>query len=413
MCGIRLSGERDSIQSIVGPLREVSLDTCETGIQQNRQEGNTNMPQPMAHVFIVDDNTFPVHLEYQFAGTTAGTKRQWSTSLYADIARVRPGDRAYFYLLRQGFYGPFKVDPNGQGVWWDRLDPTFLQDRLQRRLIYRVQVVNDSTYPLGVSEWDALDRYLRDPKHCLWSLVYRKLKGERGCTMIFPWEDDFLLKLIREKNESEGRGPIRCGDDEHLTWDRNKGEVSIVPGPFPKYAPSKPEHITPPEDPMIQLRTASGSEVHLQAFLTRNYGRFPESELIFGPTSSIVWVGNEVACGLGMQKIDLFVINEEQGSRRFRVIELKKEPPNEQTVLQFERYIDWTKRFVPGANHLAIQPILLCRNLKRCPLSNKTITSFREFNTAGLALPIVYIECARDTLSNEMRFYEVDYGARL
>ncbi len=75
--------------------------------------------------------------------------------------------------------------------------PTFLQDRLTLRLIYRVRVVADDVYPLGISEWDALDRYLRDPEHCLWSLVYRKLKGERGCTMIFPWEDDFLLKLIR------------------------------------------------------------------------------------------------------------------------------------------------------------------------------------------------------------------------
>ena len=114
--------------------------TCETGT--NQWQGNIKMP--MAHVFIVDDNTFPVHLEYQFAGTTAGPTRQRSTSLYADIARVRPGDRAYFYLLRQGFYGPFKVDPYGQGVWWDRLYPTFLQDRLRLRLIYRVQVINDN-----------------------------------------------------------------------------------------------------------------------------------------------------------------------------------------------------------------------------------------------------------------------------
>ena len=50
----------------------------------------------VAHVFIVDARTFPVHLEYQFAGTTAGVNKQRSIGLYADIGRVRPNDRAYF-----------------------------------------------------------------------------------------------------------------------------------------------------------------------------------------------------------------------------------------------------------------------------------------------------------------------------
>ena len=368
------------------------------------------MSQPMAHVFIVDNNTFPLHLRYQFAGTTAGIKRARYVSLYADIARVRPGDRAYFYLLRQGFYGPFRIASDGQGVWWDRLDPTFLQDRLTLRLIYRVRVVADDVYPLGISEWDALDRYLRDPEHCLWSLVYRKLKGERGCTMIFPWEDDFLLKLIRGRNERQGKALLRCEDDEHLTWNPGTGEIEVLPGSFPEYDSPNPEHISSPEGPVTKVRLASGSETHLQAFLTQNYGRFPESEIVFGPTSTLCWVGNEVACGLGMQKIDLLAINEEQNGSTFRIIELKKAPPNTQSVWQLERYIDWTKRFVLGADSSSIQPILLCRNLKRLSLSRKVANSFREFYATGLALPVKYIECTRREDSDGVRFYEVDYG---
>jgi hypothetical protein len=366
----------------------------------------------MAHVFIVDENTFPVHLEYQFAGTTAGLKRLRYVPLYADIARVRPEDRVYFYLLRQGFYGPFRIDPDDQGVWWDKLDPTFLQDKLGRRLIYRVRVVADDVYPLAISEWDALDRYLRDPEHCLWSLVYRKLKGERGCTMIFPWEDDFLLALIKERNERETREPLRCRDGEHLTWDRATGEIRVVSGPFPAYNPGNPDHIGSPEDPLARLRTASGSETHLQAFLTQNYGRFPESDIVFGAESTICWVGNEVACGLGMQKIDLFVINEEQGTRKFRIIELKNDLPDAQMVWQLERYIDWTKRFVPGADSDNIQPALLCRNIRGRRPSRGVIDSFHEFNSAGFALPLEYIECSRSADSDGMTFYRVDYGAR-
>src|SRR4051794_5403011 len=108
------------------------------------------MSTQMAHVFIVDADTFPIHLQYQFAGTTAGAKKQRSIGLYADIARVRPNDRAYFYLLNSGFFGPFRIDPDNRGVWWDKLDPTYLQDRLQKRLIYRIKVVADNTYPLGI-----------------------------------------------------------------------------------------------------------------------------------------------------------------------------------------------------------------------------------------------------------------------
>ena len=103
-----------------------------------------------AHVFIVDGKTFPVHLEYQFAGTSAGGREKWFP-LYADIARVRPGDRVYFYLLREGFYGPFRIDPDEGYVWWDREDTTYLQERLGRRLIYRVKVISDDPYPLPVS----------------------------------------------------------------------------------------------------------------------------------------------------------------------------------------------------------------------------------------------------------------------
>lgn len=70
-----------------------------------------------AHVFIVDDNTFPVHLQYGFAGTGArehalvdfnnspstvlfaGNKHPGEHNLVgmiADINRVRKGDRVFF-----------------------------------------------------------------------------------------------------------------------------------------------------------------------------------------------------------------------------------------------------------------------------------------------------------------------------
>ena len=365
------------------------------------------MPQPMAHVFIVDPSSFPIHLEYQFAGTYAATQR--NIGLYADIARVRQGDRAYFYLLKQGFYGPFRIDPNSKGVWWDKLNPTFLEQLLGRRLIYRVEVVADDTYPLAVSEWDALDRYLRDPERCIWSLVYRKLKGARGCTMIFPWEDNFLLELIKDTNEKAGRTPLRINDGRHISWNPVSNEIEIRAGSFASYDVPSDDHVSPPEDPLRDV-LLQGRESYLQAFLTGNYGHFPDSEVVFGRTETVAWVGNEVACGLGMQKIDIFVINENQNGPLFRVIELKKNPPDERTVWQLARYVDWTKRFVRDAASHNIQPILLCRNLSRLPLSPDTRRSFREFNDAELGLPIKYVECGKGEDPIEIRFREVEYA---
>lgn len=63
-----------------------------------------------------------------------------------------------------------------------------------------------------------------------------------------------------------------------------------------------------------------------------------------------------------------------------------------------------------GADSSNIQPILLCRNLKRLSLSRIIANSFREFNAVGLALPVKYIECTRCEDSDGVRFYEVDYG---
>jgi len=65
------------------------------------------------HVFIVDDNTFPVHLKYLFAGTGA-KDRDMHIGLLSDIKRVRPNDLVIFYIeatekIKGGFYGIFRI----------------------------------------------------------------------------------------------------------------------------------------------------------------------------------------------------------------------------------------------------------------------------------------------------------------
>lgn len=227
--------------------------------------------------------------------------------------------------------------------------------------------------------------------------------------MIFPWEDDFLLGLIRQKNEAVGMHALEIKEGIHLTWNPSSAEIEVRKGNFPEYAPPRDDHISAPEDPAERLRLAAGSESHLQAFLTKNYGNFDNSQAIFGPTESLVWVGNEVACGVGMQKIDLFAINGDEPQRQFKVIELKIDPPTATTVFQLEKYIEWTRRFVPGATEGNIEPILLCRNLNQTPLPQDVKDSFHSFNQAHLALPVKYVECT-NTRDDSLRFLEVRYN---
>jgi RecB family endonuclease NucS len=107
------------------------------------------------------------------------------------------------------------------------------------------------------------------------------------------------------------------------------------------------------------------SEKHFQAFILQNLqiennNFYPE---IFG--KNIVWIGNEVFAGSGMQKIDIMTIERiNETSYLFRIIELKH-PKSEisSSVSQLEYYINWAREdigvHVRGAYRFNIKPILL------------------------------------------------------
>jgi hypothetical protein len=68
------------------------------------------------HVFIVNDQTLPKHLEYMFVGTSAG-ERENNISLLADMMRVKGGDFIFFYIegnqrVKGRFFGVFKALDN-------------------------------------------------------------------------------------------------------------------------------------------------------------------------------------------------------------------------------------------------------------------------------------------------------------
>ena len=199
------------------------------------------------HVFIVDAYTFKYHLEYQFAGTGAKDKRidfngSRTTELYhttednlvgmiADSQRIRKGDYVIFYLQRNSsrgifegkFYGIFKTKENL--AFLDNNDEEqFLKNELRKSLTFRILIEPYQVYAKGVTEWEALDeiKQIHSPNQMLWSLIYRKLKGNRGNTMITIYEDERLFKLIRDKNHRHTFNANR------FTFDFEKQEMTDI-----------------------------------------------------------------------------------------------------------------------------------------------------------------------------------------
>lgn len=125
-------------------------------------------------------------------------------------------------------------------------------------------------FPRGITEWQALDeiRNLTSPNQMLWSLIYRKLRGNRGNTMITIYETERIVDLLRREN---------------------------------------------------------GNRAHLQMYIVQNIGRNPSIDNALGISDNVEWIGNEVACGVGMQRIDIMVS--------------KSDGPLDRVVMPIESYL--------------------------------------------------------------------------
>ena len=176
------------------------------------------------HVFIVNEKTFKYHLEYMFAGTGAKEKEsqfldnpliQYNAAternlvgMIADISRIQIGDNIIFYLQatagNQGrFFGVFRARSK---AFFDENDTdNYLKIELEKGLSYRIliEASDYGVYPIGITEHEYLDSLegKNHPYELCWSLIYRKLKGNRGCTMITDFEFNDLLSKLQNKGE--------------------------------------------------------------------------------------------------------------------------------------------------------------------------------------------------------------------
>ena len=360
------------------------------------------------HVFIVDYNTFKYHLEYMFAGT--GSKNDIvdfnnspNTNLHhtienkllgmiADIKRIRIGDLVIFYLqqdIQKGifegkFYGIFWVtseaflDNNDNGQ--------FLKQELNKSLTFRVKIAPYQVYSQGVTEWEALDeiRNIASPYQMLWSLIYRKLKGNRGNTMITSYESDRLISIIRRKNNRQ------ILNAHNFTFNENTQEIQECNNQ--NLYTGRTEDINIFNRLQEKFRNGKQFETHLQAYILEHIQDIPYFNNI-----NIEFLGNEVSCGVGMQRIDILVSSRNQDNSNLIVpIELKSCEVYPDIINQMQRYIDWLEQYyIPNQPNSDIQPIIIARQTNNNQTNEylRFIDRTQEFNQRNSnILDLKYIE---------------------
>jgi predicted RNA-binding protein len=385
------------------------------------------------HVFIVDSTTFKLHLEYLFAGTGAkdnkvdfnngqrtalhATTENMLIGMIADGSRIRRGDQIIFYLQQEfskkifegKFFGIFKAKND-----WSFLDNNdrqqFLKDELEKSLTFRTLIEPYKVYAEGVTEWEALDeiKNMTSPNQMLWSLIYRKLKGNRGNTMITIYEAERLTQLIRNKNN---RTELNC-ENKVLSFDPVAQKI-ICLAERPRSYTGRQESINLLPRLIAKYQDGNSFESHLQAYITKNLGKGINTSLDEAILNSaqIEWLGNEVSCGVGMQRIDVMpsVVQNEQ--RILIPIELKAVEADERNIIQIQRYVDWIEQYYIPNRQSDIQPVLVAKKIsdKQSNAYERLIDSFSRFNKTNKSrcAKLKYIEFDLD--NGDLSFEIVAY----
>lgn len=383
------------------------------------------------HVFIVDTNTFKYHLEYLFAGTGAkdhsidfnnnpNTSLKPATEnnlvgMIADSQRIREGDFVVFYLQQNysekiwegKFYGIFKAKENLSFL--DNNDARqFLNQELIKSLTFRTLLEPFQVYAKGISEWEALDeiKNIQSPNQMLWSLIYRKLKGNRGNTMITIYESERLFKLFRDKNNRQSLTSDQLTFDVQTQEIKNTNAVNIYTG--------RKESINILPRLIKKYSDNRAFETHLQAYIIQNIGRRTNHSLDLNLLNglSFEWLGNEVSCGVGMQRIDVMLsLNDNENKRIITMpIELKATEASQDNVIQIQRYVDWLEQYYIPNRISDIQPVLVSKKISNKASVNYSgiLESFNQFNKKNnRCMPIKYVEY--ELVENDLKFQEISY----
>ena len=217
--------------------------------------------------------------------------------------------------------------------------------------------------------------------------------------MITIYESERLIDLIRRENNHivlplSGNYNYECGlitvSTDRCNYSGPVTPFNILPRLIRKHLDGK------------------AYEAHLQMYIVQNLGRNKSLDNSLGISSDCIeWIGNEVSCGVGMQRIDIMLSKIQSTTQRIIMpIELKAVHASEDNIRQIERYIDWIEQYYIPNRMSTIQPVLLCR---AGGLTDRLRQRFNRFNSdsRGRFLPLRYIEYSVD--AGGIQFNNMDY----
>lgn len=404
------------------------------------------------HVFIVDDTTFKIHLENMFAGTgmkkKTDNKKDNNVGVYidfnncistnlksqvedtivgmsADACRIRRGDKIIFYLQqtkdrhtnepKEGkFFGIFQAKDDWSFI--DNYDDNqFLNRELNKSLTFRVEIIPDKVFQYGVSEWEALDeiKHIISPYQMLWSLIYRKLRGLRGNTMITLYEEERLRQLIRDKNAR-----VALNNTKKFSFNVSEQKIIQLNENIVPYQGTRKEPINFLPRLINKYKLGKAFEKHLQAYILTFIGKNLNQSLdnaVLPAGCTINWIGNEVGCGVGMQSIDIALECQCNDQKILIPIELKSTELPQYITNQIKRYVDWITQYYKPNRQCDIYPMIICKKHKDKTQKQRDnfdviINHLREFNDSYQTTceKITLIEFELD-LNEQIIFSKYDY----
>lgn len=330
----------------------------------------------MTHIFVVNERTFKIHLEYMFAGTgysnnipdfieteksvtTADYYEKTFVSMIADISKVRENDLVAFYVTGcKKIFGFFKAV---SVPFYNSASDDYLGEKLGRYLPFRIRLKPFMVFSEGITEHQALDDIynIEHPYQMCWSLIYRKLTAMRGCSFVTDFEYLNISSLISITNENK---PLYA---EHYTYDYQQ-QIIVKSDKAHCYVGNTRMGL----DIKKRLLCVTNShEAHLQAYITQNHDKSPLRELLYPDNFRKIWMGNEVVCSVGEQRIDILSVVETKEKYYIRIIELKDETPSKDIVeTQIQWYIRWVAQYLaPLMNdkEVVVIPTIIAKKHKR------------------------------------------------
>ena len=107
------------------------------------------------------------------------------------------------------------------------------------------------------------------------------------------------------------------------------------------------------------------------------------------------WLGNEVSCGVGMQKIDLMVSYTDDADkvRHVMPIELKSAKASADNLRQIQRYVDWIRQYYIPNRRSVISPVLIAKAAGEIPADfAERVRRFNSENAGDICKPLRMVE---------------------